>query len=83
MRVGGEMDGIAVGKTFRRSLYFKRIRLAGRKQEYCGCQSEDGEVVSVYTRYCELMLWLDTTRRMVSANMSATEICFTFVQRAV
>ena len=36
-----------------------------------------------YTRYCELMLSLLTTRRMVSANMSATESCFTFEQRLV
>lgn len=34
-----------------------------------------------YTRYCELMLLLLMTRRMVSANMSATESCFTLAQR--
>lgn len=37
----------------------------------------------LYTRYCEEMLSLRTTRRMVSANMSFTESCFTFEQRLV
>lgn len=32
-------------------------------------------------RYCELMLLLSTTLRMVSANISATESCFTLAQR--
>ena len=34
-----------------------------------------------YTRYCELMLSLHTTRRIVSANMSATDSCLTLAQR--
>ena len=38
-------------------------------------------LISAYTRYCELMLWLLMTRRIVSANMSATDSCFTFAQR--
>ncbi len=33
-----------------------------------------------YIRYCEEILWFDSTRRMVSANISATDSCFTFAQ---
>ena len=36
-----------------------------------------------YRRYCEEMLLLSTTRRMVSAKRSATESCFTLAQRSV
>lgn len=36
-----------------------------------------------YRRYCEEMLLLSTTRRMVSAKRSATESCFTLEQRSV
>lgn len=40
-------------------------------------------VASSYRRYCEEMLLLSTTRRMVSAKRSATESCFTLAQRSV
>ena len=40
-------------------------------------------VASPYRRYCEEMLLLSTTRRMVSAKRSATESCFTLAQRSV
>ena len=34
-----------------------------------------------YTRYCELILLLLITRRIVSANISATDSCLTLAQR--
>ena len=33
-----------------------------------------------YIRYCEEILWFDSTLRMVSANISATDNCLTFGQ---